>query len=374
MALMRAEQLNINKVSEVEPMDNSFKSNVNANVMDIQNLDSLRKSAINNDPGTLKEVAKQFESLFTNMLMKSMREANAAFETESPMNNNYTQFYRDMQDKQMAADMSQNGSMGLADVIVQQLSNTGGNYMPASSLQGDSNPLEHLQSGEAKNSQDDKVAASTSPVNTSPANSATANGATANGATANGATANSATANSATANDATVDSAAASANPTAESKNMNFNSPEEFVASLAPFADWAGKRLNVSPKVLLAQAALETGWGKKVSVDNKGESSHNLFNIKADKGWHGPTAKVDTLEFHDGIAKRETHQFRSYQDFEASFHDFANFLQSGQRYSAALNNSADSAQFLNGLQQAGYATDPNYAAKIQNVMQHKAFN
>ena len=349
MALMRAEQLNINKVSEVEPMDNSFKSNVNANVMDIQNLDSLRKSAINNDPGTLKEVAKQFESLFTNMLMKSMREANAAFETESPMNNNYTQFYRDMQDKQMAADMSQNGSMGLADVIVQQLSNTGGNYMPASSLQGDSNPLEHLQSGEAKNSQDDKVAASTSPVNTSPANSATANS-------------------------ATVDSAAASVNPTAESKNMNFNSPEEFVASLAPFADWAGKRLNVSPKVLLAQAALETGWGKKVSVDNKGESSHNLFNIKADKGWHGPTAKVDTLEFHDGIAKRETHQFRSYQDFEASFHDFANFLQSGQRYSAALNNSADSAQFLNGLQQAGYATDPNYAAKIQNVMQHKAFN
>jgi len=329
-------------------MDNSFKTNVNSNVLDTHNLDSLRQRALGNDETALKEVAKQFESLFTNMLMKSMREANAAFETDSPMNNNYTQFYRDMQDKQMAAEMSQTGSLGLADVIVKQLSNNGGNYMPASSLNGDSNPLQNLQAAKAGTAVDqglveDKDAAAVSAVDEE--GNPIADGKQAN-----------------------------TTLPTADKpRQMQFNSPEEFVTSLAPFADSVAKRLNVSPDVLLAQAALETGWGKKVSTDNKGDSSHNLFNIKADKRWEGPTASVDTLEFTDGVAKREKHQFRSYEDFQSSFNDFANFLQSGDRYSDALRNSADSAQFLNGLQQAGYATDPNYAAKIQNVMKHDAF-
>lgn len=329
-------------------MDNSFKTNVNSNVLDTHNLDSLRKRAQGNDDGALKEVAQQFESLFTNMLMKSMREANAAFETDSPMNNNYTQFYRDMQDKQMAADMSQTGSLGLADVIVQQLSNNGGNYMPASSLQGDSDPLQKLQA--------DKAGAAVVPTGAKDKEVAAIPAVDAEGKPIS--------------NDEQANVAAPA---TTETGKMQFNSPEEFVALLAPFADVVGKRLNVSPDVLLAQAALETGWGKKVSTDNKGDSSHNLFNIKADKRWEGPTASVDTLEFTDGVAKRENHQFRSYQDFQSSFNDFANFLQSGDRYSDALRNSADSAQFLNGLQQAGYATDPNYAAKIQNVMKHDAF-
>ncbi|KXO14099.1 Flagellar protein FlgJ [Moritella sp. JT01] len=326
-------------------MDNSFKTNVSSNVLDTHNLDSLRKRALNNDETALKEVAKQFESLFTNMLMKSMRDANAAFETESPMNNNYTQFYRDMQDKQMAADMSQSGSMGLADVIVRQLSNNGGNYMPASSLQGDTNPLQNLQAAKAvdKGSVEDKDAAVVPTIDKE--GSSIADGKQAN---------------------ATLSTAE-------KPRQIQFNSPEEFVASLTPFADSVAKRLNVSPDVLLAQAALETGWGKKVSTDNQGDSSHNLFNIKADKRWEGPTASVDTLEFTDGVAKREKHQFRSYQNFQSSFNDFADFLQSGDRYSEALRNSADSAQFLNGLQNAGYATDPNYAAKIQNVMKHDAF-
>ena len=329
-------------------MDNSFKTNVSSNVLDTHNLDSLRKRALNNDETALKEVAKQFESLFTNMLMKSMRDANAAFESESPMNNNYTQFYRDMQDKQMAADMSQSGSMGLADIIVRQLSNDGGNYMPASSLQGDTNPLQNIQAVN-KATAVDKALAEDKEATAVPAVDEEWNSID-DGKQANAAF-----------------SMADAARP------MQFNSPEEFVASLAPFADTVAKRLNVSPDVLLAQAALETGWGKKVSTDNNGGSSHNLFNIKADKRWEGATTSVDTLEFTDGVAKREKHQFRSYEDFQSSFNDFADFLQSGDRYRDALRNSADSAQFLNGLQQAGYATDPNYAAKIQNVMKHDAF-
>ncbi|QUM77596.1 flagellar assembly peptidoglycan hydrolase FlgJ [Moritella sp. 24] len=328
-------------------MDNSFKTNVNSNVLDTQNLDSLRKRAQNNDETALKDVAKQFESLFTNMLMKSMREANAAFETDSPMNNNYTQFYRDMQDKQMAADMSQSGSLGLADVIVKQLSNNSGNYMPASSLDGDTNPLQNIKA--------ENASAATNKEITEDKDNTTVPAIDEDG------------------NPITDDKQAAALPKAETARKMQFDSPADFVASLAPFADSVAKRLNVSPDVLLAQAALETGWGKKVSTDNKGDSSHNLFNIKADKRWEGPTASVGTLEFTDGVAKREKHQFRSYQDFQSSFNDFADFLQSGDRYSDALRNSADSAQFLNGLQNAGYATDPNYAAKIQSVMKHDAF-
>ena len=329
-------------------MDNSFKTNVSSNVLDTHNLDSLRKRALNNDETALKDVAKQFESLFTNMLMKSMRAANAAFEADSPMNNNYTQFYRDMQDKQMAADMSQSGSMGLADIIVRQLSNDGGNYMPASALQGDTNPLQNIQAVNNATAVD-KALPEDKEATTVPAVDEERNSID-DGKQAN-----------------TAFSMADAARP------MQFSSPAEFVASLAPFADLVAKRLNVSPDVLLAQAALETGWGKKVSTDNNGGSSHNLFNIKADKRWEGATTSVDTLEFSDGVAKREKHQFRSYEDFQSSFNDFADFLQSGDRYRDALRNSADSAQFLNGLQDAGYATDPNYAAKIQNVMKHDAF-
>jgi len=334
-------------------MDNSFKNNVGSNVMDIQNLDSLRKGALSNDKDALKEVAKQFESLFTDMLMKSMRKANAAFETDNPMNNNYTQFYRDMQDKQMSADISQSGSLGLADVIVKQLSNDGGNYMPASTLKGDSDPLSKIGKGDAAPA---AVAAAlaakakalkaekTDPDETDKVDAASKNNAAGN---------------------------AENADP---QRTSRFSSPAEFISALLPLAGNAGKKLNISPKVLLAQAALETGWGQKMTNAKDGSSSNNLFNIKADKRWEGPTASVDTLEFKDGVAKRENHQFRSYDDFQSSFDDFASFLKSGNRYSGALKNSANSAQFLNGLQDAGYATDPDYASKIQNILKSKIFD
>lgn len=329
-------------------MDSSFKNNVSSNVMDIQNLDSLRQGALGNDKDALKEVAKQFESLFTDMLMKSMRKANAAFESDNPMNNNYTQFYRDMQDKQMSADLSQSGSLGLADIIVKQLSNDGGNYMPASSLQGDSDPLSKLGKGEI------------APPAVAAALAAKAD-------------ADKEAPKVAEKTDATAPVTAGS-ETTEPQRSSRFSSPAEFISALLPFAGNAGKKLNISPKVLLAQAALETGWGQKVTNTADGSSSHNLFNIKADKRWEGPTASVDTLEFKDGVAKRENHQFRSYDDFKSSFDDFASFLKSGDRYSGALNNSANSAQFLNGLQDAGYATDPDYALKIQNILKSKIFD
>ena len=329
-------------------MDSSFKNNVSSNVMDIQNLDSLRQGALGNDKDALKEVAKQFESLFTDMLMKSMRKANSAFESDNPMNNNYTQFYRDMQDKQMSADLSQSGSLGLADIIVKQLSNDGGNYMPASTLQGDSDPLSKLGKGGAAPAAVAAALAAKADVEKDASKAAEKT-------------------------DATAQVTAGSESGEAQ-RSSRFSSPAEFISALLPFAGNAGKKLNISPKVLLAQAALETGWGKKVTNTADGSSSHNLFNIKADKRWEGPTASVDTLEFKDGVAKRENHQFRSYDDFKSSFDDFASFLKNGDRYSGALNNSANSAQFLNGLQDAGYATDPDYASKIQNILKSKIFD
>lgn len=347
-------------------MDNAFKTNVNSNVMDIHNLDSLRKRALGNDKDALKEVAQQFESLFTNMLMKSMREANAVFETDSPLNNRYTQFYRGMQDQQFASDISQSGSLGLADVIVQQLSNDGGNYLPAAALKGDRAPLNNILStsaaGKDAGSTKIDVTKAADMTSTKPAPLPLAEKKLAADKVQTVKT-----------DPAGKTVAAAATEKSEEQPKVMFSSPEEFITALTPFAKDIAKKLSVSPTVLLAQAALETGWGKKVSTSADGSSSHNLFNIKADKRWQGPTATVDTLEFINGVAKREKHQFRSYNGFQESFEDFANFLQSNDRYSDALAKSENPAHFLNGLQDAGYATDPNYAAKIQNVMKHKAF-
>ncbi|MFT5879784.1 MAG: flagellar protein FlgJ, partial [Moritella sp.] len=258
-------------------MDNSFKSNVSSNVMDIKNLDSLRKRALSNDAGALKEVAQQFESLFTNMLMKSMREANAVFETDSPMNNNYTQFYRDMQDKQMAADMSQSGSLGLADVIVQQLSNGSGNYMPASSLQGDSDPLKKLQAAEKSNPMTDKTPLATDEISSS----ADKTSSSMDKKSLEQVSAAAPEDETEQAQVASLSAPVAKSDQVEAKRKIHFDSPQDFISSLAPFAQSVAKKLNVSPNVLLAQAALETGWGKKVSTDSTGESSHNLFNIKA---------------------------------------------------------------------------------------------
>ena len=148
----------------------------------------------------------------------------------------------------------------------------------------------------------------------------------------------------------------------------SFDSPEQFVQSLKPYADKAAKALGIDSSILIAQAALETGWGKKV-INNSLGSSNNLFNIKADNSWKGDKVATQTLEFHDNVPVKEKAAFRSYDSYEESFNDFVRFLNQNPRYQTTLSQNNNSESFIRGIHKAGYATDPNYADKVLQVKQ-----
>lgn len=145
--------------------------------------------------------------------------------------------------------------------------------------------------------------------------------------------------------------------------------PEDFIEQHWPRAQKAAARLGVDPEVLVAQAALETGWGKGMSRSISGRPSYNLFNIKADENWGGASVTVNTLEYRDGVPQREQAEFRAYASFEESFLDYARFIEGKPRYAHARQVAADPRSYLAALQQAGYATDPLYADKIMGILQ-----
>lgn len=290
-----------------------------SNYQDISSLDNLRKEAQTDEKKALEKVAKQFEGIFMKMLLKSMREANKAFESESPFNSQSSETYRNMHDDQMAMELSENGSLGLAGLIVQQLSPQTSGVMPSSVLRT-GNGLPMTQAASSRKATDNVVPAS-------------------------------------------IDKNAAEV-----TQQPKFSSPKDFVEQLLPMANKAAKELGASPNLLIAQAALETGWGQKIAAKQPQQSSFNLFNIKADKRWNGESAKISTLEYRDGVAVREKAQFRAYDDFNQSFQDFAGFIKNSSRYQQAMENVSNPASFLQGIQKAGYATDPNYADKVMSVL------
>ncbi|MGN8344658.1 flagellar assembly peptidoglycan hydrolase FlgJ [Pseudomonas sp. SMV71] len=146
-----------------------------------------------------------------------------------------------------------------------------------------------------------------------------------------------------------------------------FRDADEFVNAMLPMAKEAADRIGVDPRYLVAQAALETGWGKSVMRQPDGSSSHNLFGIKASQNWKGDSARAITSEFRNGQMVKETAEFRSYASYRDSFHDLVNLLQSNSRYQDVLKSADNPEQFVRELQKAGYATDPNYARKISNI-------
>ncbi|MFA0159384.1 flagellar assembly peptidoglycan hydrolase FlgJ [Vibrio sp. 10N.261.46.A3] len=295
-------------------------------IHDIGSLDRLRQQAVNGEEGSEKEAltaaAKQFESIFTSMLFKSMRDANSSFKSDM-LNSQNEQFYRQMQDDQMASELSASGSLGLADMIVAQLS--AGQASDASEEKVRSEGFDaSLQRPQYSGRSEERV----SDVQPAQAMSAT--------------------------------------DMQAVKQPVSFDSPESFVTSMKPYAEKAASALGVDSSLLLAQAALETGWGSKM-VKNSLGNSNNLFNIKADRSWKGDKVATQTLEFHGKTAVKESASFRSYSNFEDSFNDYVKFLNENPRYETALQHQGNSENFIKGIHQAGYATDPNYADKVLRV-------
>lgn len=348
---------------------------------DINSMSELKAGSKANSPENMQRVAEQFESLFMNMMVKSMRDANQAFAEGNPLNTPQTKFYQDMYDNQMSVHLSEKQGLGLADVMMRQLSpektpatsgtalerpvlksdlsaaapggNGNGNLPDHSALLAKRRlgfSLGHGATQMALAGNPGGSAASSAPLQPEPSQAWQPLRAMQGVARSQPTTA-----------DAIAQAAPVGPGPT------RFASSGEFVQAMLPMAEKAAARLGVDPHYLVAQAALETGWGKSIIKQPDGSNSHNLFGIKAHGGWQGESASVMTHEYRDGVKGQERASFRSYASFEQSFDDYVNFLEGNGRYKQALARTENPDTFFRELQQAGYATDPQYARKVSQI-------
>ncbi len=269
---------------------------------DFAGLQKLKAGAHSHDPGALRQVAQQFESLFARMMIKSMRKAIGS---DPIFGSDQTQMYQGMFDDQLSLDLTRGKGLGLTDMLMRQ-----------------------LKGGTAQETQPAAPASTNKSSATPPV--------------------------------------AAAAPPSSASERA------QFVRSVWPQAQQAARQLGVHPVSLVAQAALESNWGRSVPRGDGGQSSHNLFGIKATAGWGGGSATAATREFHGGSATTEQAAFRSYTDSAAGFQDYVALLSGNPHYRAALNSGSDTGAFARALQRGGYATDPQYASKVTAVAQQVA--
>jgi len=317
------------------------------NYHDLTSLQQLKHSSGGDDDKALKQAAKQFESIFMGMLLSSMRKANEVFEDDGALNSNATKFYKDMYDKQLATDLSEKGSLGLADLLVQQLRPTKGKTTPASMLKvpTESAPVrDEATRGENKNKLVGvllkKPPEYEMPVLPQPPSTLVV---------------------------------AAPEQPKQQPDDWSFKTPGDFIQKLMPAARQAAQKLGLEPLALLAQAALETGWGQRTFKTAEGHQSFNFFGIKAHNSWQGDVAVVDTLEYRQGVAQKEKAKFRAYESPEQALGDYVDFIKSNPRYQQALSVVDNPKAYFQQLQAAGYATDPNYAQKILSVFNSETF-
>lgn len=382
---------------------------------DLNRLNQLKVGADKNSEANMRKVAQEFESLFLNEMLKSMRSATEALGKDNPLNTPAAKQYQEMYDQQLAVSMSrEGGGIGLADVLMRQMQKNKPVEAQAATLQGPAadvpvkkvdvpteiaagtqadgplgrsngqRPLwayrvavpegasAHANDMELMNQRrialpsklTDRLLAGIVPSNQIVTE------------------AKSAPLRNSAADDNVINSAARSfavpsgrmqvygraiAQPPLAPAKKAFSSQDEFVATMLPMAKAAAARIGIDPKYLVAQAALETGWGKSVMRAEDGSSSHNLFGIKAGQSWQGGQARAITSEFRDGAMVKETAQFRSYNSYQDSFHDLVTLLQSHDRYKEVVKSADNPEQFVRELQKAGYATDPDYASKISQI-------
>ncbi|MBO1272390.1 MULTISPECIES: flagellar assembly peptidoglycan hydrolase FlgJ [Shewanella] len=339
--------------------------------LDIAGLDNLRAKAQKDQKSALKEVAQQFESIFVQMLMKSMREANEAFETDNPLNSQYTKFYEQMHDQQMSVDLSRKGMLGLADLMVQQLDPQDSGITPASVLRNAQGPLHMTSAQDATHRQPEAPAEIAEPALHFSRQTRTVAPVRANNTATDTASVSATTALPQPPTGGldydTLDSILTGKALPQDSGSIS--SQEDFVKVLYPYAREAAEKLGTSPEVLLAQSALETGWGQKMVKTADGRPSNNLFNIKADSRWSGNSTNATTMEYERGTPVRENAAFRVYGNLKDSFKDYVALISQNERYSKAREVAAEPAKYVRGLAEAGYATDPQYASKVMKVLQ-----
>ena len=281
---------------------------------DFAGLEKLKAGAAHSDPQALRQVARQFESLFARMMIKSMR---AAVGPDPIFGSDQAQTYQGMYDDQLSLELTKGKGLGLADMLVRQLQQAGSQAaaprVAPTAATGAASP------------------AAAPPAASGPASSGPASGGPASGGSASGA------------------------------------ERAGFISQLWPAAERAAQLLGVHPVSLVAQAALESNWGRSVPRSADGASSNNLFGIKAGAGWSGASVTSGTQEYVGGGARATRAAFRAYASPGASVQDYVALLTGNPRFSAALGSGASVESFAAALQHGGYATDPDYARKVTAV-------
>jgi len=294
------------------------------NVFDLQSLRRQTHSTVSKDV-SLEQAAKQFEGIFLRQLLTSMRKVNDLFKKDNVFDSKTSDFYQGMWDDQISSSLSNsNNATSISSLMIKQLGSAPQKSFSQFKLPSKTLAVTHPNPAVIKASarldgsinQLDKAEKSSQPTTTEP---------------------------------------------------LFFATKQQFLDVLYPKAKLAAEKIGGSAKALLAQIALETGWGKNIIQKDKTTSSKNLFNIKQKQNWTGEVTQKKTVEFDGQQFNLEQASFRVYQDFTQSFEDFVNFISSKQRYQSVIDHAADPKQYFKQLQQSGYATDPEYATKIEKI-------
>ena len=285
--------------------------------LDANALAGLRRQARESPDQALSKAAGQFEALFLNMVLKQMRET---LPKDGPLDSDTMRTYTSMFDQQVAQHLSSRG-IGLREAIERQLAKRINDAKPAPAT--DAAPP---AGGTSPQTPQPKLERARTPLPAHPK---------------------------------------VEASPDVSSRVAS--TVQAFVDKLRPHAEKAATALGVPAQLLIAQAGLETGWGRNQPRNADGSASHNLFGVKAGRRWTGTTVAAATTEFVQGAAVRTVEKFRAYGSYADAFGDLTRVLGS-RRYADALANAADPAAYANSLQRAGYATDPAYADKLTRAI------
>ena len=333
-------------MSVLSPLSGSPGPALDGLALDSRALESLRRTAEVDPEGTARKAASQFEALFMQQLLKSMR---AAMPKSGMFDGPGSEMYTGMLDSQLTQAMAATPG-GLADIIAKQMTR-------------------HMKGIETDAA---RRAAGQSETATGAAGAAGVQGAAGTqGATASGP--------DALAGGASTDAKAAAAasygrNTLQDSQSLQESlvkrlSPTQarFVEDMWPHAKAAQEKTGLPAAFVVGQAALESGWGKRDIRDADGNPSHNLFGIKATGGWQGKTVAVLTTEYVDGKPRKVVEQFRKYDSFADAFTDWSRLMTRSSRYAEVLK-AGNAADFARGLEEAGYATDPRYSEKLERTI------
>ncbi|ALL63664.1 Flagellar protein FlgJ/peptidoglycan hydrolase [Paraburkholderia caribensis MBA4] len=300
---------------------NAANDLTNRFALDTQGFDAMRAQAAANPREAMKSAAKQFDAVFTQMMLKSMRDATPS---DGPFDSHDTATFTSMMDQQLAQQMSSKG-IGVADAMLKQLMRNSG------------------MSADDANAGNNVALNALAKAYANPAS----NGALKMG---RGYSANSAL------------------TPPVRGDGSS-DKVDAFVDKLAAPAQAASAATGIPARFIIGQAALESGWGKREIRKSDGSTSHNIFGIKATDDWNGKTVATVTTEYINGRPQRVVEKFRAYDSYEEAMTDYASFLKSNPRYAQVINSSRDVNGFAQGMQRAGYATDPHYAKKLISIMQ-----